>query len=195
MTSKGRKRSPGGSRRRSAPDLHDEVPTRFEVSGGVGEAGDLIVLRGQVHDRVEQQVDEPKGSLDPFGGEVADGATRSEPGLARRRSTIAVDRSIPVTATPRSLSGERDPSGADAELECGAVAGKRGEEVDGLADDRWVEHVGAPLLVARDRLVEVVHSHHHHPRATSARRPTGYRPAANRPIWSPTVSISRGRGL
>ena len=152
------------------------------MSGGVGEAGDLIVLRGPVHDRVEEQVDEPKGALDPHGGEVANRrfATRSEPGSAHSHSAITADRSIPCTATPRLLSGSSDPSGADAEFEGGAVAREPGEEVDGRADDACVEHVGAPLVVpSRDRLVEVVHSHRPHPRAVSDGRPSGYRRCAS----------------
>jgi len=32
--------------------LHDEGPARLEVRRGVGEHGDLLVLRGDVHDGV-----------------------------------------------------------------------------------------------------------------------------------------------
>ena len=34
-------------------DLDEDVPAGTQVSGGVGEAGDLLVLAGQVHPRVE----------------------------------------------------------------------------------------------------------------------------------------------
>jgi hypothetical protein len=76
------------------------------VGGGVGEAGDLLVLAGEVHDRVEHEVGEPEGAVDTGGGEVADRhlnvvATR----LGLSRATIAADRSIPCTATLRRLSG------------------------------------------------------------------------------------------
>ena len=37
---------------------------------------------------------------------------------------------------------QRDPAGADAELERGAVARQLGEEVDRRVDDGRVEHVG-----------------------------------------------------
>jgi hypothetical protein len=160
-----RERAKAFARRQSAqvrhPDLDDEAPTRFEVSGGVGEAGDLIVLRGQVHDRVEQQIDEPKGARYPFGGEVADRRAHAvgaglgaQPIDHRRRQVDALHGNTAFAQR------QRDPSGADAELEGGAVAGERGEEVDSRSNDPWGEHVGAPLVVSRrDRLVEVVHLH------------------------------------
>ena len=37
-------------------DLNDEVATRFEMLGNVAEAADLLVLRSQIHDRVEHEV-------------------------------------------------------------------------------------------------------------------------------------------
>ena len=61
-------------------------------------------------------------------------------------------------AAPRER--QRDPAGADAKLERGAVAGQLGEEVDDRFDDCRVEHVGARLVVPlRHALAEVVLGH------------------------------------
>ena len=58
-------------------------------------------------------------------------------------------------AAPRER--QRDPAGADAELERGTVAGQVGKEADNGIDDRGLEHVGGRLVVPlRHRLAEVV---------------------------------------
>jgi len=55
---------------------------------------------------------------------------------------------------------ERDPAGADAELECRAAAGELGQEVHDRADDGRVEELRQPLVVARGHaLAEVVLGH------------------------------------
>jgi hypothetical protein len=55
---------------------------------------------------------------------------------------------------------QRDPAGADAELERGTGPGQVGKKVDDGTDDRRLEHVGGRLVVAlRHSLAEVVLGH------------------------------------
>ena len=54
-------------------DLDDEAAAGLQVGGGVGEDGDLLALRGHVHDRVEHEVDERERTLDACRRHVADG--------------------------------------------------------------------------------------------------------------------------
>ena len=117
------------------PDLDDEVATGLLVRGGVTEALNLVVLRGQVTDRVADEVNEPeRAPARAVGKSPAVTVTRSAPGLARSRATIACDRSIPWTRTPRALRGRRDAARAGAELQGArlrraALGRERGEEV------------------------------------------------------------------
>src|SRR5215831_2138496 len=53
-------------------NFDDEAATGRQVGGDVAEAGHLRFLRGQVHDRVEDQVRERERPLGPRGREVAD---------------------------------------------------------------------------------------------------------------------------
>ena len=59
----------------------------------------------------------------------------SAPGLARSFATIASDRSIPCTRTPRRAQRERDPAGPDAEFERVPAACEIGQERDDGIDD------------------------------------------------------------
>ena len=81
----------------------------------------------------------------------------SAAGLARRRATIAGTGRCRATGTPRCREGQRDPAGADGELERPPVPGEPREEVDGRRDDVGVELglVGIVVL-ARDVLAEMV---------------------------------------
>jgi hypothetical protein len=88
------------------------------------EARDLLVLRRQVHDRVEDAVGDRERRLDGRRGETADGHAdllvarlRPQPRDHRRRE---VD---PVHASAAPRERQRDPAGADAELERLAVGG------------------------------------------------------------------------
>ena len=48
------------------PDLDHEAPAWLQMRGDVLEAGDLLILRRQVHDRVEDQVGETRTALDSW---------------------------------------------------------------------------------------------------------------------------------
>ena len=67
---------------------------------------------------------------------------------------------MPATADAARGERQRDPAGADAELERGAVAGELGEEVDHRVDDAPGRTSPRRLVVAAgDRLAEVVLGH------------------------------------
>src|SRR4051812_40757962 len=86
--------------------LDDEAPARRQMCRRVLEAGDLAVLRGQVEDRVEDEVDEREVAVHARRGHVAARASiRSAPGFSRRRASMASELSMPATRTPRSASG------------------------------------------------------------------------------------------
>jgi len=53
-------------------DLNDETAARGEMRRGIAEAFHLGSLRGQIHDRAENQIDERERSVDSGRGEVAD---------------------------------------------------------------------------------------------------------------------------
>jgi hypothetical protein len=94
-----------GSAARHA-DLDHEAAARLEVRADVLEARDLRVLRGQVVDRVEDEVGEAERALDAGRGEIADrDRDRVAAGLGAEPATIASERSIPCTSTPRAASG------------------------------------------------------------------------------------------
>ena len=75
---------------------------------------------------------------------------------------------------------QRDAAGADAELECSAVAGEIGEEVDDRIDDRWVEHLCVVVVPRCDALAEVVLGH---------QRTTPCHGSRTCPSWSATSSL------
>ena len=71
----------------------------------------------------------------------------SPPGLARRRSSIAGDASMPCTSTPRAAQRQRQPAGPDPELEHGTPAGllhQRGQPGGARVD---VGDVAVPVVV------------------------------------------------
>ena len=86
-------------------DLDHETAAGLEVRGGVPEAGHLCVLRREIPDRVEDEVDERERHRPRPWRSRRSYADRVAAGFARSRSTIAVDRSIPWTGTPRPASG------------------------------------------------------------------------------------------
>ena len=107
------------------------TPLVAEVRGHVLEAADLVVLRQQVEERVEHDVDQPVRAGDADVGEVAHGHVdrvaarlRPQPRDHRRREVDAVD---PDT---RRRERQRDPAGADRQLERRATVGQVGQERD-----------------------------------------------------------------
>jgi len=136
--------------------LDHEPPSAPEVGGGVLEAGDLGVLGDQVEDGVEDQVDEGELPVDPGAGEVADRHLEVlAPGLGPQpghHRLGAVDAGDPHDALGQR---QRDPPGADPELQRSAPPGKTGQQVHDRGHHRRVEHAGGVLVVhRRDALAE-----------------------------------------
>ena len=140
--------------------LDHEAPAWLELRGDVLEARDLLVLRRQVHDRVEDEVGDRERPLDRGRGEIADrhadvlGARlRPQSRDHRRREVDAVhaDAALPER--------ESDAPGADAELERGAVAGQADEEVDDGIDHRRLGYLGVVVVPRCHRLAEIVLGH------------------------------------
>ncbi len=142
-------------------NLDHERPARLEMRRGVLEARNLLVLRRQVHDRVEDEVREREGPVDSRRREVADRyldvfTARLRPQLSdhRLRQVDAVHSD--ATLTER----QRDAAGADAELERSAVARQPDEEVDRGIDVLELIVARYGLVVAGcDVLAEVVLGH------------------------------------
>ena len=139
----GQARRSGGGGAAGTPTVDDEAAARLEVGGGVGEHGDVLVLRGDVHDRVQHDVDEREHAGDPGRRHVADRHRRwpSAPGLARQllgHVRRQLDAAAP--ATPAGAQRQGDTAGADGQLERRAFAGQLGEQVDGRVEHRRIEH-------------------------------------------------------
>ena len=139
-------------------DLDHEAAARLEVRGDVLEARDLRVLRRQVADRVEDDVRERERAVDLRRREVADRDLDLLPaGLLAQLGDHRLGEVDPVHADAALRERQRDPAGADPELERRSVAGELGEEVDRRIEHVRLEHVGRGLVVAlRHVLAEVV---------------------------------------
>jgi hypothetical protein len=120
------------------------------VRGGVPEARDLLLLRDQVKDRVEHQIDHRELALHAGCREVTDGhvdclASRlgAQPTHRRFRVVDAYDRD--------AAAGERkrDPARTDPELQRPALFGEVCEELDHRLHRRRIEHLGGALVVDR----------------------------------------------
>ena len=117
------------------PHFDHEAAARLQVRGDVLEAGDLLVLRRQVHDRVEDEVRERERPVDPGRGEVADrDADRLAAGLGSQSFDHRGREVDAVHANAALRQRQRDAPGADPELERGAVARQVCEEVDDRID-------------------------------------------------------------
>ena len=138
--------------------LDDEAAARRETVGDGREAGGLAVSVGQVEQRVVGDEDQLERPVRQVVDHVADAQRRRgrRPAWPRITSSIAALASIPHTVMPRSRAGagerDRQPAGADAELEHGAAPGEPEQGVDGGVDVGQsavpvVVHVGEPVAV------------------------------------------------
>ena len=145
-------------------DLDDEAPAGLEVFGRVAECRNLSLLRGDVRDRVPDEVHESERASDVGGGVITD----------RRADRVCARLVVELVDHPRGdvdaghahaarAQGQRDPTGADRELECGPVASESREEVDGRVEHGRVEHLCRCRVVARrGLLIERDLRHHAH---------------------------------
>ena len=151
-----------GSRGRGRDQtLEDEDAVVGQVFGGVLEASDLVVLREQIADRVEDQVDEAVPPSGADAGHVADGHLDVR---AARLVAHAVDHVLGDLDAVHAHAGcgQRygDTAGPNGELQRISPAGELGEEGDGLflvaADGNGV--VTLRLLVSETcRRVKTLH--------------------------------------
>ena len=114
------------------------------MRGDVLEAGDLLVLGAQVHDRVEDEVGEAKGPVDPGRrrNRRSSPRSRSAPGSRAAARPSPRERSMPLHADAAPAQRQRDPAGADrrAPSACPVAApGRPGSHR--RVDDRRREHV------------------------------------------------------
>ena len=128
---------------RHPPELGDdqldhEAPARFDMRSRGGEHGELVVLRGHVHDRVGDEVHERERARDASRRHVAD---RHRHGVRPRLGLQLLDhvrRELDAMHLDTARAqGETDSACADRELERVAVTRERPEEVD-----HRPEHVG-----------------------------------------------------
>jgi hypothetical protein len=137
--------------------LDDEAAARLDVRRDVAEAGDLLCLRRQVHDGVEDQVGDGERSVHGRRREVADRdadffatCLRPQPRDHRLRQLDPVHRHSSLRER------ERDAARPDPQFQRAPGAGELGEDLDGRVDERRVEHLRLGFVVPRgDALVEV----------------------------------------
>ena len=109
-----------------------------EVPGGIAEALDLLLLGEQVPDRVEHEVDEGESLTGPGRGHVAerDGDPLGS-GLLAQAGEHRLRQFDPGHLDAHLPQRERDPAGADRELEGAPAGGELGQ-----APDRRPQHLG-----------------------------------------------------
>jgi hypothetical protein len=124
------------------------------VRGRVAEARDLCRLRRQVHDRVEDQVDERERPVHRGRGEVAD---RHADVAAARLGSQPRDHRLghidPVHRHAAARERQCDAARPDPELERSSGPGELDEELDRRIDDGRVEHLRGGPVVPRDAVV------------------------------------------
>jgi hypothetical protein len=120
---------PGGTRRSCGTiTLHHEAPAGLRVRGRVGEDRQLIVLSGDIHDRVRHQVHQPEAPSHAGGCHVADGhRDRSGAGLGEQPLRHEPRQLDAPHRDPPSAQRKGHPPGADRELQHPATPGQLGE--------------------------------------------------------------------
>jgi len=136
------------------------------VCGGVAEAGNLLVLRAQVRQRVVDEVDQRELARHACRGHVAepDGERFGVDLGAQHRD----HRLGELDTAHRHASGrERNPdaTGTYRKLERGAAVGQPREEIDRGAEHPGREHVGRVVVVGLCGLVVPDVAARHDPRA------------------------------
>src|SRR5436190_20846967 len=142
-------------------DLDRETAAWFQMGGDVAEARNLFVLRGQVRDRVANEVGERERPGHSGGREVADGhvdfVRARLPLQLRNHGRRQLD---PVNANTPPAERQRYAPGTHAELERVTRSCQLGEEIHRRVDDRGLEQVRPEVLVLlRNPLVEVELGH------------------------------------
>src|SRR5512132_4718048 len=139
--------------------LDREAAARLELRGNALETSNLRVLRGQVVDRVEDEVHKRKRLADARHREVADRDRDLLAAWLRAELGDHVWRKIDAVHA-RSARGERerDAPRTNAQLEGCTFTGELNEEVDGRSDYLGISPVAERRVVPlRDLAREVVH--------------------------------------
>src|SRR6266545_1918959 len=130
--------------------LDHEPPSAAQLRRGVLEARNLLVLRDQVEDRVEHQVDERELSADTGCGEVTDRHLDVlAPGLGAQPSHHGFGAIDAGDAHAALGERERDPAGADPELQRSTLSSEVCERLNDWRHHRRVEHAGSALVIDR----------------------------------------------
>lgn len=120
--------------------LDDETAAGLQVRSDVAETFDLLVLGGQVRDRVAQKVCERERSVHLSRREIADRDADVGCSLLLLQLGDHGGRELdPVHGNSPPAERQRDASRTDAELEGRAASCQVGEEVDGRVDHRRIE--------------------------------------------------------
>ena len=118
------------------------------MPGSVPEAGNLLFLRDQVEDRVEDEVDEREPSVDTGRRKVTDGDIDL---LASRLGAQLGDHRFrgidPLDAHSTFGEWERDPACADPELQRPTLAGQVRQRFHDRRHNSRVEHLGFEIVV------------------------------------------------
>lgn len=118
------------------------------MRGDVAEALDLLVLGGQVRDRVAQEVGEPERSAQVGGRQIADGHVDLGRTLLRSKLRDHGGRQLdPVHTNSSPAERQRDSTRADAELERRAGACQIRKEIHSWVEHRRIEQLRPESLV------------------------------------------------
>jgi PhnB protein len=136
----------------------------------VAEAGHLRVLGGQVHYRVEHQVHQGERAVRPGRGEVPDrDADGVAAGLGPQPGHHGPGQVDAVHVHAAAGQRQRDPAGADAQLQRPPAAGQPGQHPGHHIHEGRVEHaLGCVVVRRRDALTEVAVLVVHHRDGTPA---------------------------
>lgn len=142
-------------------NLDNEEAAWLQMDRRVGEARDLLLLRGEVSDGVENEVDKPERTLDTRASHVADRHTQvATPRLQAQLLDHRLRELDSANVHAAGRQRERNPSGADRKLESPAIACQLREHLDGRLDGGWVEHLRYGFVVGpRDVRPEMILTH------------------------------------
>src|SRR5712691_1263741 len=127
------------------------------MPGSVLEAGNLLILRDQVEDRVENEVDQRELSVDTGRGKVADGdidllASR----LAAQPRHHRFRRIDPMDTHATFGQRQRDPAGTYPQLQRATLGSQVRKRLHYWRDNSLVKHVGGKVVIdRRDSLAEI----------------------------------------
>ena len=138
-------------------------PPAFQLSSHGPETPGLLVLAGQVGDRVAHQVGQPERAARGRGGEVPDrDADRIGARLRYQPCRHGRGQLDPMDAYAAAAERQREAAGADAQFQSAAVPRQAGQEAHHRIDGCRLKKLGPVGLVSgRHPLIEVRLRHGH----------------------------------